>query len=218
MSFVRISPGKGKSTCSATEDFSFSADRQEQEISLRVEQELNRLRPIIMAEAQSAADESAHAMLKPLEQQLKTALSALEEANAEFTNPFAKKEKDIASLIVDIAFQLSHHIVGVHVAQDKMPLLNLITKLLNEINTDGIVQKNIIIHLSSSDFSFIKSHLPQAHVSFIEDSNIEAGGTLLECSSDTEDFLDKTVWDAQLKSRFDILRQALLPIRQARIK
>lgn len=215
MSFVRISPEKDENTCDAKQDFLFSVDKQEQEIALRVEQELSRLRPIIMAEAQSAADESAHITLKQLEQQLKTALSALEEANAEFINPLAKKEKHIANLIVDIAFQLSHHIVGVHIVQDKIPLLNLITTLLNEINTDGTLQKNIIIHLSSPDFLFLKSHLPEANVSFIEDSSIETGGALLECSSDTEDFLDKTVWDAQLKSRFDVLRQALLPIRQA---
>lgn len=215
MSFVLISNSQNKSSYAATEEGSLSVDIREQEIELRVQQELDRLRHTIFAEAQSAADESARAALKPLEQQLQNALSALLEASTELTSPLAQKEKYLADLVLDIAFRLSSHIVGVHVTQDQMPLLNLVTKLLDEISADGPLQKNITVHLSPLDLPFIKSNLLESNVNFIEDSSVEPGGALLECPSDTEDFLDRTVWDAQLKSRFDILRQALLPTLQA---
>lgn len=218
MSFVLVSHNQNKNIDTSDEKQALLVDRQEQEIELRVQQELEKLRHTILAEAQSAADKSAHAALNPLEQELKNALSSLVEINHQLAAPLAQKEQCLADLILDIAFQLTRHIVGIHVAQDQTPLLHLITKLLNEINNERVLQKQIIIHLSPLDLPFIESNLPEENMILVSDSNIEQGGAILELPSDTEDYLDRTIWDAQLKNRFDILLNALLPLPKGAIK
>lgn len=205
MSFIRISRNKHKAG-SAPEN-----DPQEQEIQRRVLQELEQLRPTMQAEGMAAADAAARVALHPLEQQFQHALSALEEANTQLVTPLARKEHYLAELVLDMAFQLAHHMVGAHVLQDQAPLLDLVTKLLTEAGAERTPQQDLIVRLSPADLPFIKDRLSRDDVSLTADASLSPGSALVELTANNGDPLDRTEWDARLESRFEGLRQALLP-------
>ena len=205
MSFVRVSRSKHKAGTAP------ETDPQEQEIQRRVRLELEQLRPTVQAEGMAAAEAAARTALQPLEQQVQHALSALEEANAQLAAPLARKEHDLAELVLDMAIQLARHIVGVQVTQDQTPLLNLVTKLLEEAGEERTPQQSLVVRLSPSDLSFIRDRLPRNDVSLLADASLGSGSALIELTSNNGDPLDRTEWDARLESRFEELRQALLP-------
>lgn len=216
MSFVRLSQLKNNNINAVNNGYHLPTDRPEDEVELRVQKELDLLREKIITDAQIAANESAQAELNPVKQELQRALSTIAEINNQLQDPLAQNEQYLADLILDIAFKLSYKIVGVHVIQDKAPLLNLVTELLDEIRTQCSFHRNIIIHLSPFDLAFIKSNLSEADISFAEDPNVETGGAIVELPPVNEDFLDKTIWDARLQSRFEILQNAAFLSTQAR--
>lgn len=205
MSFVLASRNKHKA--GSTQE----ADPREQEIQHRVQQELEQLRAAVQAEGAKAAEAAAHAALQSLEHQLQQALSALAEANAQLAAPLARKEHYLADLVLDMALQLAHHMVGVQMTQDKTPLLDLVKKLLEEAGAERTPQQALVVRLSPIDLPFIKERLSQNDVSLIADASLSPGGALVELAANNSDPLDRTEWDARLESRFEGLRQALLP-------
>lgn len=205
MSFVLVSRNKQKAG-SAPE-----VGPHEQEIQRRVQQELEQLRPSVQAEGMAAAEAVARAALQPLEAQFQHALSALEKANAQLAAPLAQKEHYLADLVLDMAFQLARHIVGTQVTQDQAPLLDLVKKLLEEAGSERTAQQNLTLRLSASDLPFVKDRLARNDVILIADESLRPGDALVELAADNADPLDRTEWDARLESRFEGLRQALLP-------
>lgn len=214
MSFVLV-PRRPHKNISPTVDAPTPPDEAfEQEVQQRVQQELEKLRPIALSEAKTAAEEAARAALQPLKNQFQNALSALEDASDQLTNPLANKEQSLAELALDMAFQLARHIVRAQVTQDRTPLLKLVTDLLQEANVERTPQQNLIVRLSTADMAFLKDHLNETNVNLIADTSISTGGALVELAATNGDPLDKTEWDARLESRFDLLHQALLPTPQ----
>ena len=207
MSFVLVSRTRKKDPdAPATTD-----DGREQEIQRRVQLELEQRQQAAMAAAQDAAESAARAALKPLEQQLQQAVSALKTANTQLVHPLAQKEQDLAELVVDMAFQLARHIVGAQVAQDRAPLLKLVTGLLDEAGAERTPQQTLTIRLHPGDLPFIKDHLAQTEASLVADPTLNPGDALVELVLKNSDLLDKTEWDARLESRLETVARALLP-------
>lgn len=209
MSFILASQLRDKKLNANNDEDQTTHCQKEDEIQNRIQHELDIFRQKIIADAKADATASAFAELTPLKQKLERALSSISEINDQLKNPLAQKEKYLADLAIEVAFKVASQIIGAHVLQDKEPLLNLVSGLLNDVKSEHGLNHGIIIHLSPLDLPFIQSNLSETNITLVEDSNIEPGGAVLELPSSGEDFLDKTIWDAQLKSRFENLQKII---------
>lgn len=210
MSFVKISRTEKAFKDGAPGTLSPEAEEQEQEIQNRVQQELGKLRQKVMEDATAAARADALNALQPVETQLQQALAALQDACTQLSAPLAQREQDVAELVLDMAFQLANHIIGEQVTRDSAPLLALVTKLLQEANTERTAQQRLVVRLNPADASTLKDNPPGHDVEIVSDTNLSPGGAVVELMAKEGDQLDKAEWDARLESRLEAMRKALL--------
>lgn len=212
MSFVLVPRHGGKNQdITAPVASAQGNDALEQEIQRRVRQELERLHQTTVDAATSAAEEAARTSVLSLEEQLRQALSALQAANTQLAVPLARKEQDLAELVLDMGFQLARHIIGEHVQQDQAPLLELVTKLLHEASAERTAQQDIIVRLHPSDLAVIQDKLPAIDIELIADTSLAPGDALVELAMKNGDLLDKAEWDARLETRLEAIHNVLLP-------
>lgn len=139
-----------------------------------------------------------------------TAISAFSAAATELVAPLAQKELELAGLITELAFILARHVVRLEVALRPDSLRALVATLLDEAVRDRHSGQSIIVRLNPQDHAVIAPQfdLPQVHL--LADGQIERGGTLVELLTSNGDPIDKVEWDAQIGSRLETMRAALL--------
>lgn len=210
MSFIKISRTGKTFKDGATDALSPEAEAQEQEIQKRVQQELDKLRQKALEDAAADAKTDARNALQTLETQLQQALAALQDACTQLSAPLAQREQDVAELVLDMAFQLANHIIGEQVTRDSAPLLALVTKLLQEANTERTAQQRLVVRLNPADVSTLKDNPPGHDVELVADASLSPGGAIVELLAKQGDQLDKAEWDARLENRLEKMRKALL--------
>ncbi len=208
MSFVTISRGRNFVQTVLAKDAAEIA-AQEAEIQRRVKQEVAKLRDSAAAEAREAGEEAARAAMAPQQERLRQALAILEQASAQLTAPLARKEHDLAELVLDMAFLLARHIAGGESGEARHELAGLVKTLLEEAAAERGPRQTLRLRLNSSDMPALKGKLPEAELDLVADDSIAPGGAMVELLPEEGSRLDKAEWDATLESRFTAIRSAL---------
>lgn len=210
MSFVTVSSIRNKAfvqTVLAQDTATIAA--QEAEIARRVRQEVAKLREKAEAEGRTAGEAAMRAEMEPLQEALASAVGVLHEASAQLAAPLAQKERDLAGLVIELAFLLAGHIAGVDLSGGNAGLEALVTKLLDEAAAERGPRQNVQLRLNPADHAQLASKISAETAQLIADQNIAPGGAMVEIISPQGDPLDKIEWDATLKGRTEAIRTAL---------
>lgn len=215
MSFVLIRREPASVPAAMTE----AAAAAEQEaierlIANRAAERVAALRSAAEAEGRAAGEAVARAAAEVArigqEHAVASAIAAFSAAAADLVAPLAQKEQELAGLITDLAFMLARHVVKHEVAMRPDSLHGLVATLLDEAVRDRHSGQSIIVRLNPQDHAVIAPQfdLPQVHL--LADGQIERGGTIVELLTSNGDPIDKVEWDAQIGSRLEAMRTALL--------
>ncbi|HTI00219.1 MAG TPA: FliH/SctL family protein [Acidisoma sp.] len=218
MSFVLIRKEPEPVTAVGSEEAAAAvaaeAEAAAQRIAECVAERVAALRGAAEAEGRAAGEAETRAAAEAArigqEKAVRTAISAFSAATAELMAPLARKEHDLAGLITELAFMLARHVVRQEVALRPDSLRALVATLLDEAVRERHSGQSIVVRLNPQDHTVIAPQfdLPQVHL--LADGQIERGGTLVELLTSDGDPIDKIEWDAQIGSRLETLRAALL--------
>jgi flagellar assembly protein FliH len=210
MSFVTVSDARNEAfvqTVLAQDTADLAA--QEAEITRRVRQGITKLREKAEAEAREAGLLAARAEMAPLNEALASAVTALHTAAAQLSEPMAKKERDLAALVTELAFLLARHIIGAGAGSNIEGLHTLVTTLLEEAAAERGPRQTLQLRMNPADHAQIAPLFETQTAQLIADEKIAPGGAVAELSSPEGDPLDKIEWDASLQGRADAIRNAL---------
>lgn len=215
MSFVLIRKEADPVTSTITEA-AIAAERKAtaQRIEEQVAERVVALRGLAEAEGRAAGEAIARAAAEAArigqEHAVASAIAALATAAAELLAPLAQKEQELAKLVTELAFMLARHVVRHEVALRPDSLRALVATLLDEAVRDRHSGQSIVVRLNPQDHAVIAPQfdLPQVHL--LADGQIERGGTVVELLTSHGDPIDKVEWDAQIGSRLETMRTALL--------
>lgn len=191
-----------------------AAQAAKRRIAQEVASRVAALRDAAEAEGRAAGEALARAAADAArighEQAVASAIAAFSAAAAELVAPLAQKEQELARLITELAFILARHVVRQEVALRPDSLCALVTTLLDEAVRERHSGQSIIVRLHPQDHATLapEFNLPQVHL--LADGQIERGGTLVELLTSHGDPVDKIEWDAQIGSRLETMRAALL--------
>ncbi len=146
---------------------------------------------------------------------LLNATQSLHEACSQLAAPLANKERDLATLVTDLAFELARHIIDTEVTASVGSLEKLLTKLIQEAAAERTSGQNILVRLNPADYATITSLSVIEGVNLLADIKISRGGALLEIFNPDGDASDKITWDATLEARTESIHTALGLSRQA---
>jgi len=181
----------------------------EEEISRRVRHEVSRILPKVEAEAVARGEAEGRAELAQEHNALASALLTLKETAGQLAAPLAKKEADLAELVIELAFILAHHVIGVEVSTRPASLLKLVNEVIAEATDEKSPRQSIILRLNPADYAHLRPLISE-DVAIIEPSeSIAQGGAVVEIVSPDGDPFNKVEWDATLRSRIGHLRDAL---------
>nr|WP_246344177.1 FliH/SctL family protein [Acidocella aromatica] len=147
--------------------------------------------------------------MAPLKDALASAETALQTAAAQLSEPLAKKERDLAGLVTELAFLLARHIIGAEAGSNIEGLHILVTTLLEEAAAERGPRQTLQLRLNPADHAQIAPLIETQTVQLIADEKIAPGGAVAELSSPEGDPLNKIEWDATLQGRADAIRDAL---------
>ncbi|MBW4024872.1 MAG: hypothetical protein HIU92_17385 [Proteobacteria bacterium] len=192
-----------------------SADR-EAVIAERVEQEVGRIRARAEADgrargeamAQRTAEATAAAAAAETAG-ISAAVNALDNAWTQLAAPLAQKEQELADLVMELAFELARHIVGLELALRPESVAPLVDGLVEEACRARTVQQSIVIRLNPADHGIVEPRMAIEHAHLLADAQIERGGAVVELIASGGDPIDKIEWDGTLASRLDTVRAAL---------
>lgn len=185
-----------------------------QRVADRVAERVSALRSAAEAEGRAAGEAMARAAAEAArigqEAAIATAISAFSAAAAEFVAPLAQKEQELAALVTELAFMLARHVVRQEVILRPDSVRSLVATLLDEAVRDRHSGQSIVVRLNPQDHALIAPQFDLAQVHLLADGQIERGGTLVELLTGDGDPIDKVEWDAQIGSRLETMRSALL--------
>jgi flagellar assembly protein FliH len=179
------------------------------EIAREVAAEVARLRARAEAEGRAQGEAEARVALEAEAQALRQAVAALTDSARQLAAPLADKELDLADLVMDLAFELARHVIGVEVASSPASLRTLVTRLIQEAAIERGPKQSIVVRLNPEDHAVIEPMLMADNAHLLADSAIAQGGALVEIIAPNGDPIDKTEWDATIDSRMATMRAAL---------
>ncbi len=171
--------------------------------------ELAALRAQAREEGRAAGEAEGRAALHVQAEALENAAAALRAAGAQLAAPLAETEHDLADLVLDLAFELAAHVVGVEVATSPASLKTLVVRLIQEAATERGPKQSIVVRLNPADHALIAPMLAADHAHLLPDAAISRGGALVEVIAPNGDPIDKTEWDATIEARIAAMRAAL---------
>jgi len=179
------------------------------EIAQAVRLEVARLRDAAEAEGKAAGEAAGRALIEAKAAALETAAQALQAAWRQLAAPLAATERDLAELVMNFAFEIARHLIGVEVAANPAGLKALVTRLIQEAAAERGPKQSLVVRLNPADLTAIEPMiaLDQAHL--LADAAIAQGGALVEIIAPNGDPLDKTEWDATIEGRLNAMRLAL---------
>jgi flagellar assembly protein FliH len=187
-----------------------SVDEVAEAVERRVSEELARLRAAAEAEGRAAGERAGHAAAHAETASLaQPAIKALQEAWAQLGAPLRQREQDVAALVMDLAFQLARHIVGVEVATNAEGLRALVTQLLQEASSERTSHQRIVVRLHPADHAVLEKLLAFEDGRLIPDPAITRGGAMVELIAPEGDPLNRIEWDASLEARIAAVRTDL---------
>jgi flagellar assembly protein FliH len=206
MSFQRIPlnpPGKPPADAPAGKAAAEEAAAQ----ALRAE--LATLRARAEAEGRAKGEADGRADLLAQSEALRQAAAALRAVGNQLAAPLADKEQDLADLVLDLAFELARHIVGVEVAASPASLKTLVAKLIQEAAAERGPKQSLVVRLNPADHALIEPLMMAENAHLLSDAKISRGGALVEVIAPNGDPIDKTEWDATIEGRIAAMRAAL---------
>lgn len=210
MSFIKISSARlVTSPPRSSPDPTTLQVIQTAEIDRQVTSRLAALHDEIAAKAKQAGEAEAQASLSVHSAQLAQTMAALNQAIAQLATPLAEKEQELADLVLDMAFQLARHIAGGQSGHAREDLFPLVSGLLNEAGTERRTGQKLRLSLHPSDLETVRAQALACEAEIQEDESLTPGGAVIELLGQSQDPLDKTVWDARLESRLAATRSAL---------
>lgn len=210
MSFIKIAPTRRAAPAPLSS--SEQAERQTAqaaEVERQVTEKLAELHAQTLAKAKKAGEAEARTVLSAQTAQLTQTMASLNQAIAQLATPLAEKEQELAELVLDMAFQLACHIAGGQSGHAREDLFTLVSGLLNEAKAERRAGQKLRLSLHPSDLETIRAHALACEAETQEDASITPGGAVLELLGQSQDSLDKTVWDARLENRLAAARTAL---------
>ncbi|HQT63556.1 MAG: hypothetical protein B7Z75_07110 [Acidocella sp. 20-57-95] len=216
MSFIVVSPGSQRpfGNKQVIEPEILDTVRQTEEIDLRVQQELARCRAAAEAEGRSVGlaagrQEGWQEGRREATAEMQSASAALRDAWSQLAAPLAQKERDLAALVTDLAFELARHIVGSEVKASAASLQTLVTDLILEAATECKPGQTILVRLHPTDHAVIVGTTDVATVNLLADGKITQGGAMVEILNPDGDASGQPSWDATLEARIDAIRTSL---------
>jgi flagellar biosynthesis/type III secretory pathway protein FliH len=180
---------------------------QEAQIARRVRAELGRLRGQAEAEARAEAQAALDARLQEARAEFANAAAAAGAALAQLAAPLAQMERELAGLVVELAFVLARHINGD--PDQPAALLALVTPLLAEAAAERTPRQRLTLRLNPADRALLAPLLQDPAAVLEADAAIAPGGALLELDAPDGDPQARIEWDATLKRRFELAGEAL---------
>jgi flagellar assembly protein FliH len=206
MSFQRVSLNPPAGAPNADKAAQAAADETAAQ-ALRAE--LAALRSRAEAEGRAKGEAEGRADLQAQSETLRQAASALRAVGNQLAAPLADKEQDLADLVLDLAFELARHIVGVEVASSPASLKTLVTKLIQEAAAERGPKQSLVVRLNPADHALIEPLMMADNAHLLSDAKISRGGALVEVIAPNGDPIDKTEWDATIEGRIAAMRAAL---------
>jgi flagellar assembly protein FliH len=179
------------------------------EIAQAVRAEVARLRAAAEAEGQARGEAEGKALLQAQAETLAGAEEALRAAWRQLAAPLAEREQDLADLILELAFELARHVVGLEVASNPAGLKSLVARLIQEAAAERGPKQSLVVRLNPADHEAIEPIMALDNAHLLADAAVAQGGALVEIIAPSGDRLDKTEWDATVAARVAALRQAL---------
>jgi flagellar biosynthesis/type III secretory pathway protein FliH len=179
------------------------------EIAQAVRLDVARLRAAAEAEGRAKGEAEGRGLLQAQAASLAGAEEALRAAWRQLAAPLAETENDLADLILDLAFELARHLVGVEVAGNPASLKPLVTRLIQEAAIERGMKQSLVVRLNPADHAAIEPIMALDNAHLLADAAVAQGGALVEIIAPNGDPLDKTEWDATIEARAAALRLAL---------
>jgi flagellar assembly protein FliH len=185
-------------------------DEAAETVERRVQEEVARLRTAAEAEGRAAGEQAGHAAAQAeTASGAAPAIKALQEAWNQLGAPLRQREQDVAALVMDLAFELARHIVGVEVTANAGSLRTLVMQLLQEAAAERTSKQRIVVRLNPADHVVLEKLLVLEEGRLIADPAVSRGGAMVELIAPEGDPLDRIEWDATIEARVASVRAAL---------
>ena len=185
-------------------------DEVAETVERRVSDEVARLRAAAEAEGRAAGARGGHAAAQAETASLaQPAIKALQEAWNQLGAPLRGREQDVAALVMDLAFEMARHIVGVEVTTNVESLRLLVTQLLREAAAERTAKQRIVVRLNPADHAVLETLLTLEDGRLVADPTVSRGGAMVELIAPEGDPLERIEWDASLEARLASVRTAL---------
>ena len=179
-------------------------------VERRVREEVARLRAAAEAEGRAAGEQAGHAAAQAeTVSRVAPAIKALQEAWNQLGAPLRQREQDVAALVMDLAFELARHIVGVEVTTNADSLRTLVTQLLQEAAAERTSKQRVVVRLNPADHAVLAKLLVLEDGKLTADPAVSRGGAMVELIAPEGDPLDRIEWDATIEARVASVRAAL---------
>ncbi len=202
---------------SDSEDFNLvqlPAEELARLIEERAEEQVRQLRGAAEAEGRARGEAAARTLAESAPQRqaedIATALQAFAAAAEQLTAPLARKERDLAALVVELGFSLARHLLGQEVSLNSQSIRGIVDALLAEAVEERSAGQGIIVRLNPTDHAVIAPHVEIDRVHMLADAQVARGGSLIELLAADGDPVNKVEWDATIETRLRELRLALL--------
>ena len=210
MSFIKIAPTRRAAPVAlSSSELAERQVAQNAEIERQVTEKVAALHAATLAKAKDAAEAQSRALLSTQTAQLAQTMATLNQAIAQLATPLAEKEQELADLVLDMAFQLARHIAGGESGHAREDLFTLVSGLLSEAGAERQSGQKLRLCLHPSDLETLRAQALACEAEAQADESITPGGAVIELLGQSQDPLDKTVWDARLESRLAAARAAL---------
>lgn len=184
-------------------------EAREAEIAQAAGLEVARLRHAAQEEGRAAGEAAGRAGMEMQAAALAQAAQALTAAWRQLAAPLASTERDLADLVLDFAYEIARHLVGVEAAANPAGLKDLVTRLIQEAAAERGPRQSLVVRLHPADHAAIAPVLALDAAHLLADAAITQGGALVEIIAPDGDKLDKTEWDATIEGRLGAMRLAL---------
>lgn len=180
------------------------------DISARVKREVERLRKQAEAEGRQSGEQQGRAAARAeTEAAMQSAVSAFQQAKRQLEAPLASLEDDIAEIVVDLAFRMARHIIGVEVKSGNASVRPLVAQLVREAEAERNPGQSIVMRLNPDDEKTLESQDRPENTRIIADASISRGGAIVEIVVPDGDPIEKIEWDATIEARLAALRDSL---------
>lgn len=210
MSFISVKRSEGLNAAAPPSAEVSPSQALNADISARVKREVARLRAQAEAEGRQHGERQGRAAARAETQAaLQSAVSAFQQARRQLEAPLAALEDSIAEMVVDLAFLLARHIIGVEVKAGNAGVRALVAQLVREAEAERSPGQSIVVRLHPDDEKTMETQDRPENTRIIADATISRGGAVVEIILPEGDPIEKIEWDATIEARLAALRDSL---------